>query len=56
VGHIDADLLERRQWHWEYSEFTGLAMVLNDQDTTEVADARRKLKSGPLGHLLEDAT
>lgn len=49
-GVIDADLIERRQWHWEFREFTGLAMALDIDDEEGVHDAVRKLREGALRH------
>ncbi len=50
--HVDAGLLARRQWHWAYREFTGLATALDANDAAEIDDAVRKLKHGAMSRLL----
>ncbi len=52
-GEIDADLMERRRWHWEYREFSGIALALEMGDEDEARDALDKLRSGPLKALFD---
>ena len=53
-GVIDDNFLERRQWHWEFREFTGLVLALDAGDGEDVHDAVRKLREGALGHCFEE--
>ena len=50
-GTVDDALLDRCLWHWEYREFSGIALALDAGDEAEALDAARKLRSGPLAHL-----
>lgn len=52
-GEIDTTLLERRQWHWEYREFSGIALALEMGDEAEAHDGLQKLRHGPLKALFD---
>ena len=51
---IDDGLLERRQWHWEFREFSELALALDAGDEDGGNGAVRKLREGALGHCFEE--
>ncbi len=47
-GHVDDDLLTRREWHWECREIIGIATALRTEDASEIEDALHKLMKGPV--------
>ena len=53
-GTIDDDFLDRCLLHWEYREFTGVALAVESDDEEEAWDAARKLREGALGACFED--
>lgn len=55
-GTIDDDILSRAQWHWEFREFTGIALAVEVGDEEEAIDATRKLHAGPLRHCFQEAS
>lgn len=46
-AQVDADLLARRDWHWECREITGITTALRTGDTAEIEDGIRKVLNGP---------
>jgi len=52
-GTVDAATRERMRWHWEFREFTGIALALEVGNEVEAQDAARKLREGPLRPLFE---
>lgn len=47
-GRLDEDIERRVQTLWELREFEGLAFAVRTGDTTEMNDAIRKIRAGPL--------
>lgn len=47
-GLVSADLLARREWHWECREIIGIATALRTEGAAEVEDAVHKLMNGPV--------
>lgn len=47
-GHVDEDLLARREWHWECREIIGIATALKTGDASEVEDGIQKVLNGPM--------
>jgi aminoglycoside phosphotransferase (APT) family kinase protein len=53
-GTVDEETLARRDAHWAYREFTGIALAREVGDDTEALDATRKLARGALRSLFAE--